>query len=66
MEEATQSYNIKVENNRIRAMQRNRAVAATLHCLAEMIPEQNGLGVLRGGLKGIFTVRQSPRRSWKL
>ncbi|KAM5358870.1 hypothetical protein ACJZ2D_014929 [Fusarium nematophilum] len=56
MEEATQNYKAKAENDRIRAMQRNRAVAATLHCLAEMIPEQDGLSVLRGALKGIFTL----------
>lgn len=56
MEEATQKYKNKAENHRIRAMQRNRAVAATLQGLTEMIPEENGLGVLRGGLKSIFTV----------
>lgn len=56
MEEASQQYKAKGDNNKLRMMQRNRAVAATLQSLADMIPEQNGLSVLRGGLNGIFKV----------
>lgn len=59
MEEACSEYKKKAKGDKIRAMQRNRAVAATLQSLGEMIPEQDGLSVLRGGLNGIFKVTPS-------
>lgn len=38
---------------------KNRAVVTTLESLSDMIPDQNGLSVLRGGLKTIFKVGQA-------
>lgn len=38
---------------------KNRAVVTTLESLSDMIPDQNGLSVLRGGLKTIFKVFQA-------
>lgn len=38
---------------------KNRALVTTLESLSDMIPDQNGLSVLRGGLKTIFKVCQA-------
>ncbi|KAF4966054.1 hypothetical protein FSARC_6254 [Fusarium sarcochroum] len=54
MEAASQEYKVKGENHKMRALQRNHAVAATLASLTDMIPESDGLSVLRGGLNSIF------------
>ncbi|KAH7375239.1 hypothetical protein B0T11DRAFT_323291 [Plectosphaerella cucumerina] len=54
MESATAQYGAKAESNRLRALPRNKATAVTLESMTDMIPEESGLGVLRGGLKTIF------------
>lgn len=41
-----------------RNLRRGEDVAAVLQNLTEMIPEEYGLGVLRGGLSMLFTVSQ--------
>ncbi|KAI1329097.1 hypothetical protein F5Y16DRAFT_133499 [Xylariaceae sp. FL0255] len=41
-------------NKGLRSLPRNRAIVRTLHSLADTIPDQNGLSVVRGGLKTIF------------
>lgn len=56
METAAAQYGAKAESNKLRALPRNRAVAVTLESMTDMIPEESGLGVLRGGLKTIFKV----------
>ncbi|KAK7403239.1 hypothetical protein QQX98_011011 [Neonectria punicea] len=53
MEAASHQYKVKANNAKLRAAQRNRTVAVTLQSLAEMIPEQDGLSVSRGGLNSI-------------
>lgn len=45
-----------------RKMRRGEDVAAILQSLTEMIPEEKGLGVLRGGLSLLFTVSRQPCR----
>ncbi|KAK2841625.1 hypothetical protein FQN49_006068, partial [Arthroderma sp. PD_2] len=54
MEAATDAYRVKGDAHQLRAMQRNKALAMTLLSLTDMIPDQVGLSVLRGGLKTIF------------
>ncbi|KAH6687816.1 hypothetical protein F5X68DRAFT_261159 [Plectosphaerella plurivora] len=54
METAAAQYGAKTESNRLRALPRNKAIAVTLESMTDMIPEESGLGVLRGGLKTIF------------
>jgi len=55
--EATRDeYERKTGKNRLRAMPRSQVIVTTLHGLTEMIPEQDGLSILRGGLKLIFGV----------
>ncbi|KAF7546443.1 hypothetical protein G7Z17_g8434 [Cylindrodendrum hubeiense] len=47
MEATSHEYKAKAASDRLRTVQRNRTVATTLQSLAEMIPEQDGLSVLR-------------------
>lgn len=56
MESARTEHSTKSDKNKLRAVPRNRAIVTTLHSLCEMIPEQDGLSVLRGGLKLVFGV----------
>lgn len=56
METAAAQYSAKTNSNRLRALPRNKATAVTLESMTDMIPEESGLGVLRGGLKTIFKV----------
>jgi hypothetical protein len=49
-------YDLKMLKNGTLCMQRNRALAVSLELLADMIPDQDGLSVLRGGLKFLFKV----------
>lgn len=63
MESATAQYGAKAESNRLRRLPRNKATAVTLESMTDMIPEESGLGVLRGGLKTIFKVCMPQR--WK-
>jgi len=45
------------QSSSLRSLPRNRAIVTTLDSLAAMIPEENGLSVLRGGLSLVFKVR---------
>ncbi|KAK4449013.1 hypothetical protein QBC34DRAFT_101728 [Podospora aff. communis PSN243] len=54
IEAAREEYEKKTGKGRLRAIPRSQVVVTTLHGLTEMIPEQEGLSVLRGGLKLIF------------
>lgn len=56
MQNASSEYRAKSESNRLRAAQRDKSIAMTLLSLTEMIPEQDGLSILRGGLSTIFKV----------
>jgi hypothetical protein len=57
MDAAKTEHHLKGDKSKIRNLTRNKAVAVTLEGLAGMIPEQDGLGILRGGLKLVFKVR---------
>lgn len=61
IKDAEDQYLEKGKGSWIRRKMRNgEDVAAVLQNLTDMIPEEQGLGVLRGGLSLIFTVsRQS-------
>lgn len=57
MENAEKTYAKKAEDNRVRGWIRGGGVlAAILGRLTELIPEQDGLSILRGGLAFIFEV----------
>ena len=58
IEETRVEYERKAGKNRLRAIPRSPVIVTTLHGLTEMIPEQDGLSILRGGLKLIFGVRK--------
>lgn len=54
MQDASSEYREKSETNKLRAAQRDKAMAMTLLSLTDMIPEQDGLSFLRGGMSTIF------------
>ncbi|KAK8034170.1 hypothetical protein PG993_009165 [Apiospora rasikravindrae] len=54
MEQAVAEDETKTRHNRARALLRNRPLIVTLQSLTNMIPDQDGLSVMRGGLKYIF------------
>lgn len=56
--DAKEQYHPKSEKNKLQNVYRNKALIMTLHSLTDMIPDQNGLSVMRGGLKLIFKVRK--------
>jgi hypothetical protein len=56
MESATRAHTSKENSNILRSVPRNHALVTTLLGLTEMIPEQYGLSVLRGGLSLVFKV----------
>lgn len=56
--DAKEQYHTKSEKNKLQNVYRNKALIMTLHSLTDMIPDQNGLSVMRGGLKLIFKVRK--------
>lgn len=61
-EKITASESVKSKGSRLRNMFRKDAsLPSTLHSLTEMIPDDNGLSVLRVGLAYIFLV--SPIRA---
>lgn len=57
--DAKEQYHTKSEKNKLRNVYKNKALIMTLHSLTDMIPDQNGLSVMRGGLKLIFKVRKN-------
>ncbi|KAI0386148.1 hypothetical protein F5Y04DRAFT_116479 [Hypomontagnella monticulosa] len=56
--EATNEYNTRLGGNGIKNVHNNRILIKTLHSLTDMIPDQDGLSVMRGGLKLIFKLLQ--------
>lgn len=46
----------KGETSKMRSALRNRTIIVTLQSLTNMIPDQYGLSVMRGGLKYVFDV----------
>lgn len=56
MQNASSEYREKSESSKMRAAQRDKAIAVTLLSLTDMIPEQDGLSILRGGMSTIFKV----------
>ena len=59
MQNASSEYREKSESSKLRAAQRDKAIAVTLLSLTDMIPEQDGLSILRGGMSTIFKVTPS-------
>lgn len=59
MEQAVANDETKADRSRARALLRNRPVIVTLQTLTNMIPDQDGLSVMRGGLKYIFDVSKA-------
>ncbi len=57
MESAKKECEVRAQGSKLRVLPRNRAIVQTLYSLADTIPDQNGLSVVRGGLKTIFEVR---------
>jgi hypothetical protein len=53
---ASKEYEIKTKESRMKRVLRNKAIVITLGSLADTIPDQDGLSVLRGGLKLVFSV----------
>ena len=56
IELAKTKYASKTDKNKGRAFVRNRPAMKTIHALCNVIPEENGLSVLRGGLMLTFKV----------
>ncbi|KAK7744278.1 hypothetical protein SLS62_010305 [Diatrype stigma] len=57
IQDAKEEYHTRSEKNRPQNMynvHKNKAIIMTLHSLTDMIPDQDGLSVMRGGLKLIF------------
>ncbi|KAI0145062.1 hypothetical protein GGR57DRAFT_494733 [Xylariaceae sp. FL1272] len=54
MEAARIECEARTKTPKIRALPRNRATVQTLHSLADTIPDQYGLSVVRGSMKTIF------------
>ncbi|KAK8113457.1 hypothetical protein PG984_013983 [Apiospora sp. TS-2023a] len=54
MEQSVVQDETKTHHSRARALLRNRPLIITLQSLTNMIPDQDGLSVMRGGLKYIF------------
>ena len=61
IDSARKHHNTKAETRKISDLYKTRALITTLHSLTDMIPDQDGLSVMRGGLKLIFKVKQIPR-----
>ncbi|KAJ3460142.1 hypothetical protein MRS44_011009 [Fusarium solani] len=57
LDETTSFYRTKAEGNAIRRSFRGPGVSRNMGPLLESIPQDNGLGVLKGGLLIIFNVR---------
>ena len=57
---AKTKYATKADKNKGRAFIRNRPAMRTIHALCNVIPEENGLSVLRGGLMLTFKVSLIP------
>lgn len=53
---AKNEYEVKMSKGKTFSSPKSRIVIATLHSLTDMIPDQNGLSVMRGGLRYIFEV----------
>jgi hypothetical protein len=58
LDEALDAYDSKSANSKARKMARSRTILATLESLAQLIPEENGLSILRGGLTMVLKVIQ--------
>lgn len=56
MQNASTEYREQTETSRLRAARRDKAIAVTLLSLTDMIPEQDGLCIMRGGLSTVFKV----------
>jgi hypothetical protein len=56
METARQDFDSATKKSKGKAAIRYKIVLSTLQSLTEMIPDQDGLSVMRGGLKMIFSV----------
>lgn len=59
IQDANEEYLTKSEKNTPKNVyngHKNKALIMTLHSLTDMIPDQDGLSVMRGGLKLIFKV----------
>ncbi|KAK0625447.1 hypothetical protein B0T17DRAFT_655176 [Bombardia bombarda] len=54
MQTARDEYDTKKQKSKIKHVQGNKAMVTTLLTLADMIPDQDGLSVLRGALKLVF------------
>jgi hypothetical protein len=56
MQVARQEYDDKAGKSKFRDVHANKSILKTLEALTEMIPDQDGLSVLKGGLKAVFSV----------
>jgi hypothetical protein len=54
---AKSEYEGKTSSQILRAIPRNSVLVGALRSLADMIPDQDGLSVMRGGMKYIFEVQ---------
>jgi hypothetical protein len=57
MQVARDDYDAKMSKATIKNIHKNKAIMTTLNLLTDMIPDRDGLSVLRGGLRLIFNVR---------
>jgi hypothetical protein len=57
---AKTTYLDKAEKKNEGSLPKNRAIITTLDLLTAMIPEENGLSVLKGGLGLVFKARRRP------
>jgi len=62
LEVASTDHETKMNRSRTKKFLGNKAIVTTLESLADTIPDQDGLSVLRGGLKLVFSVGSSPIR----
>ncbi|KAH8178564.1 hypothetical protein LIA77_00083 [Sarocladium implicatum] len=58
MDIAQETYNQKRGRGKAENIHANKSTVATLEMLTDMIPDQDGLSVLRGGLKVVFKLVQ--------
>lgn len=56
LQTTSKEYEVKTEQNKIKRVLKNKAMVSTLQSLTDMIPDQNGLSILRGGLRLVFSV----------
>ncbi|KAK1757033.1 hypothetical protein QBC47DRAFT_378286 [Echria macrotheca] len=59
LSEAQETFNQKAAKSRFRKITRSKSIVGTLGSLTQLLPDELGLGVLRGGLNAVFQLVQA-------